>query len=236
VSRIAGRPPPRRAGLLFDLDGTLAQTEHLHLAAFNAILAPSGRVLDEAAFVRHVSGQANDAITAFFFPHASRAERARLADEKEAAFRSLAAASGVDPTPGAAGMLAWARDRNVATGLVTNAPMANARLMVEVLGLANAFDIVVSAEETARGKPHPDPYLAAVEALGLAPDRTVVIEDSLTGIASGRAAGLAVVALVSDLTALRAQESGAELECSDLVDPALYAWLTQRLGLLATDA
>jgi len=59
------------AGLLFDLDGTLAQTEHLHHAAFNAILAPSGRSLDDEAFLRHVSGQANHAIMAFFFPDAS---------------------------------------------------------------------------------------------------------------------------------------------------------------------
>jgi len=236
VSGVAGRPPPRRAGLLFDLDGTLAQTEHLHLAAFNVILAPSGRVLDEAAFVRHVSGQANEAITAHFFPDATLAERQRLADEKEAAFRSLAAHGGVDATPGAARMLAWARERGVATGLVTNAPVANARLMVEVLGLADAFDLVVSADETPRGKPHPDPYLAAVERLELAAERTVVIEDSLTGVAAGRAAGLGVVALATDFTAARLQGSGADMVCKDLSNAELYAWLRQRLGLPATDA
>jgi HAD superfamily hydrolase (TIGR01509 family) len=231
VPGVAGRPPPRRAGLLFDLDGTLAQTEHLHLAAFNVILAPSGRVLDEAAFVRHVSGQVNEAITAHFFPAASLAERQRLADDKEAAFRSLAASSGVAATPGAAEMLAWARAHHVATGLVTNAPIANAVLMVEVLGLADAFDLVLSADETPRGKPHPDPYLAAVDRLGLAPERTVVVEDSLTGVAAGRAAGLAVVALATDFTAARLHDSGADRVCTDLADPALYAWLAQRLGV-----
>jgi len=231
VAAVAGRPPPRRAGLLFDLDGTLAQTEHLHLAAFNVILAPSGRVLDEAAFVRHVSGQLNEAITAHFFPEASLAERQRLADDKEAAFRSLASSSGVDATPGAAEMLAWARSHGVATGLVTNAPLPNAVLMVEVLGLADAFDIVISADETPRGKPHPDPYLAAVDRLGLAPERTVVIEDSLTGVAAGRAAGLAVVALATDITAARLHDSAADLVCTDLADAGVYAWLAQRLGI-----
>lgn len=219
------------AGLLFDLDGTLAQTEHLHLAAFNAILAPYERSLDEAAFVRHVSGRANEAITAFLFPDADAAERARLADEKEAAFRSLAAAGGVEPTPGADAMLAWARAKGVATGLVTNAPLANARMMLEVLALDHAFDLVVSADETERGKPHPDPYLAALDALRLSPRHTVAIEDSLTGIAAARAAGLGVIALATESTARGLAESGADLVCRDLGSPAVYAYLSQRLGV-----
>ena len=95
------------------------------------------------------------------------AERQRLAEQKEASFRSLAASGGVDVTPGAAAMLAWARRRHVATGLVTNAPRANAEMMIAVLGLAAAFDVVVSADDIARGKPHPDPYLAAMDTLGL---------------------------------------------------------------------
>jgi HAD superfamily hydrolase (TIGR01509 family) len=224
----------QRAGLLFDLDGTLARTEHLHLAAFNAILAPSGRVLDDEAFVRHVSGQANAAITAFFFPDASVADRERLAEQKEAAFRALAAAGGADATPGAAAMLAWARDRHVATGLVTNAPRANAVLMIDVLGLGRAFDIVISADETPRGKPHPDPYLAAVQSLGLSAAITVAIEDSLTGVAAARAAGLGVIALATDLTAPGLRSSGADILASDLTDPSVYAYLEQRLGLRAS--
>jgi HAD superfamily hydrolase (TIGR01509 family) len=231
VSGVTARPQAPRAGLLFDLDGTLAQTEHLHLAAFNAILAPYARSLDAPAFVRHVSGQANDVITAFLFPDASLAERERLAGEKEAAFRSLAASSGVDATPGATAMLAWARARHVATGLVTNAPLANARMMIEVLGLAHAFDLVVSAEETDRGKPHPDPYLAALRTLGRAPERTVAIEDSLTGIASARAAGLGVIALATELTAPGLNGSGAALVSGNLTDPAVYDYLSRRLKL-----
>ena len=59
----------------------------------------------------------------------------------------------------------------------------------------------------------------------------MVIEDSLTGVAAGRAAGLAVVALATDVTAARLHDSGADVVCTDLADPALYAWLAQRLGL-----
>jgi len=227
------RPAGQRAGLLFDLDGTLAQTEHLHHAAFNAILAPSGRSLDDEAFLRHVSGQANHAIMAFFLPDASIAERQRLAEQKEASFRSLAASGGVDVTPGAAALLAWARRRHVATGLVTNAPRANAEMMIAVLGLAAAFDVVVSADDIARGKPHPDPYLAAMDTLGLSALATVAIEDSLTGIAAARAAGIGVIALSTALTAAALRTSGAALVVDDLADPVLYEYLEQRFALHA---
>lgn len=227
------RPTQSRAGLLFDLDGTLAQTEHLHHAAFNAILAPSGRSLDDAAFQRHISGQANAAIMAFLFPDASSAERLRFAEQKEASFRSLAAASGVDVTPGAAAMLAWARQRNVATGLVTNAPGANAAMMIEALDLAAAFDVVINADDVARGKPHPDSYLAAVDKLGLCARATVAIEDSLTGIAAARAAGLGVIALSTVSTAAALHTSGAALVVDSLADAGLYAFLEARFAVHA---
>lgn len=225
------RPAGLRAGLLFDLDGTLAQTEHIHLAAFNALLAQSGRSLDEQAFVRHVSGRANDDIMAFLFPQEAAEKRLRLAAAKEASFRDIAAAGGVAATPGAASLLQWARARHVATGLVTNAPRANAEMMIGVLGLADAFDVVVSADELAHSKPHPRPYLAAIEILGLSAAATVAIEDSLTGIAAARAAMIGVIALVTAQTAASLSTSGATLVVDSLTDARLYDYLQQRFGM-----
>ena len=224
AARIGGRG----TGLLLDLDGTLVQAEHLHHAAFNALLAQSGRNLDDAAYLRHVAGRANGDIMAFLFPDADPDERVRLAHAKEQAFRNLAMAGGVDPTPGAAALLAWAREHHVATGLVTNAPRANADLMIAVLALAGAFDIVVSSDELARSKPHPDPYLAAVEALSLSPQATVAIEDSLSGVAAGIAARIGVVALATPQTRAALQRSGAALVVDDLADARLYRYLEQR--------
>jgi HAD superfamily hydrolase (TIGR01509 family) len=217
-----------RAGLLFDLDGTLAQTEHLHHAAFNAVLAGHGRTLDHPTFVRYVSGRSNDDITAYLFPDKDAAERRRIAAEKERSFRELAQA-GVAATPGAAALIRWAREREVATGLVTNAPRENADLMVAVLGLEGAFDIEVSAAELARSKPHPEPYLAAVDALDLDPARTVAIEDSATGIAAAVAAGLAVVAMSGTGTATSLGLGNAALVIGDMADARLYAFLEGRL-------
>jgi HAD superfamily hydrolase (TIGR01509 family) len=214
--------------LLFDLDGTLAQTEHLHHAAFNAVLADHGRSLDHAAFVRHVSGRSNEDITAYLFPAMDGAGRGRFAADKERAFRELAAA-GVDATPGARALIDWARAQGFATGLVTNAPRENADLMVAVLGLADAFDVVIIGAELARSKPHPDPYLAAIDALALDAARTVAIEDSATGIAAARAARLDVVAMATPATAASIARSDVALSVTDMTDARLYEFLEARL-------
>ena len=216
-----------RAGLLFDLDGTLAQTEHLHHAAFNGLLALYGRSLDHPTFLRHVSGRSNDDITAYLFPDLDADERRRLAEDKERGFRELAAA-GVELTPGAESLLDWVRTRGVATGLVTNAPRENADLMVAVLGLREAFDVVICGTELERSKPHPDPYLAALDALGLDAAQALAIEDSMTGITAARAANLDVVALASSSTAASIANSGASLIVADMTDPRLYAMLRAR--------
>jgi HAD superfamily hydrolase (TIGR01509 family) len=135
----------------------------------------------------------------------------------------------VAATPGAAALLEWARARSVATGLVTNAPRENADLMVQVLGLGGAFDVEISAAELARSKPHPEPYLAAVDALGLDAARTVAIEDSAAGIAAARAAGLAVVAMAGTGTVTAFDAADAALVIVDMTDVRLYAFLETRL-------
>lgn len=219
-----------RAGLLFDLDGTLAQTEHLHHAAFNALLAAYGRSIDHPTFLRHVSGRSNADITAYLFPALDANERERLAQDKERWFRELAAA-GVEATPGALSLIDWARRRGIATGLVTNAPRENADLMIAVLGLGAAFDVVITSAEPPRGKPYPDPYLAALAALGLDPSHTLAIEDSATGIAAARAAGLDVVALATPRTAASIAQSGAMLTVGDMTDRRLYELCEARLGV-----
>lgn len=217
-----------RAGLLFDLDGTLAQTEHLHHAAFNALLGEYGRSLDHATFLRHVSGRSNADITAYLFPDKDGTERDRLAQDKERWFRELCTA-GVEATPGAVALLEWARAQGIATGLVTNAPRENADLMVAVLGLDQAFDVVVVAPELSHSKPHPEPYLAAMRMLSLDAARTVAIEDSATGIAAARAAGLEVIAMATPGTAASIAQSGAALAVADMTDARLYRFVEERL-------
>ena len=92
-----------RPALLFDLDGTLVDTDHLHHAAFAAILAERGRALTLAEYRTHIMGHPNDAILARYFP----GEDAAILDRKEAMFRDSLAAS-VEPVAGIHALLDWA--------------------------------------------------------------------------------------------------------------------------------
>jgi beta-phosphoglucomutase len=219
-----------RAGLLFDLDGTLATTEHLHRAAFASVLEAHGRVLDAETFATQVRGRAGrDALRALF-PQSDDRERLDLSERKEQAFRDLASARGLEPTAGAHALIAWARARGVATALVTNAPRANADLVVDVLGLAGDFDVVVSISDVTRGKPHPDPYLVGLASLGLDAAHAMAVEDSPVGVASARAAGLDVIAIDSptcDSTVIR----DAAICVADMADARLFALIAARFGL-----
>src|SRR4051812_35901567 len=79
----------RLEALLFDMDGTLSDTDPIHRQAMTETLAAKGVALSDEDFHRHVSGRSNEAIFAHFFPQLSGEDRRRLADEKEALYRRL---------------------------------------------------------------------------------------------------------------------------------------------------
>jgi beta-phosphoglucomutase len=225
----AGRSPS--AGLLFDLDGTLATTEHLHRAAFNTLLGDA-EALDPASFARRAKGRSSIEVIGVLFPGSHAEERERLIERKEQTFRTLAARHGLVPTPGLHTLLDWIRARDIGTALVTNAPLANAEVVLDILGIAGAFDVVVSAHDLARGKPHPDPYLAGLKALALDAKRALAVEDSLIGMASARAADLDVIAITGANTEA-GMAAGAAIAVSDMADPRLVDFLASRFGQAA---
>jgi beta-phosphoglucomutase len=220
---------PARAGLLFDLDGTLATTEHLHRAAFNTLVG-DGEALDAATFARRIKGRSSKDVIGVLVPGSNELERERLIARKEETFRTLAAQHGLVPTPGVRTLLDWIRARDIATALVTNAPRANAEVVLGLLGIADAFDVIVSAHDLPRGKPHPEPYLAGLAALALDATRALAVEDSLVGMASALAAELDVIA-ITGATSEPGVADRAAIAVSDMGDPRLFDFLASRFGL-----
>jgi HAD superfamily hydrolase (TIGR01509 family) len=173
-----------RLALLFDLDGTLVDTDHLHHGAFAAILAERGRDLPLAEYRTHIMGHPNDAILARFFP----GEDSGILDRKEAMFRDSLAAS-VEPVPGIHALLDWAEASGAGCAVVTNAPRDNAVAMLAAASLAHRLPTLVIGDECGRPKPDPAPYRAAMAALGATPSRSVAFEDSRSGLRAARASG-----------------------------------------------
>jgi beta-phosphoglucomutase len=214
--------------LLFDLDGTLVDSDHLHHAAFATILAERGRELSIEEYRAEIMGQPNEAILARFFPDEDRG----VVDRKEAMFRESLAAS-VEPVPGVHALLDWAEEVGAGCAVVTNAPRDNAVAMLAAASLAHRLPTLVVGEECARPKPDPAPYQAAMKALGATPSQAIAFEDSRSGLRAARAAGAHVFGLTTGLSAHELLQAGAHDAIADFTDPALWAYLDQRKARVA---
>jgi HAD superfamily hydrolase (TIGR01509 family) len=105
---------------------------------------------------------------------------------------------GVEVMVGARELLERLRERGTPLGLVSNSPLRFVQRSIEIVGLGHHFDVILSAHEVAAPKPAPDPYLEACRRLGVEPGPSVVaLEDSPTGVAAARAAGLTVIGVPS---------------------------------------
>lgn len=219
-----------RSSLLFDLDGTLVHTDHVHFIAFNAMLAEFGRTVDQATYNRDIAGFANADIMARLFPELSLSEHHRLADSKEARFRDLAGA--LMPQPGLMALIAAADEKGIPRAVVTNAPRDNAELMLNAIGLAEGWAAIVLAEELPRAKPDPLPYSHALALLGADASASVAFEDSRSGVRAATSAGLPVVGMTTTQDASILVSEGACFGAVDFTDAGLLALVRERTGIL----
>ncbi len=219
------------AALLFDIDGTMADTDAFHLRAFNTVFQPFGHTFDRERFTQELQGFPMDDIERRFLGHLPQAERTAVMGEKEAVFRGLAR-SGIQAVAGLARLLDRARDLGVPLAAVTNAPRANADMILEGLRIADRFQALVIGDELAHGKPHPLPYLEGLRALGADAARSIAFEDSRSGITSAVAAGLATVGVMTSLSAEALSAAGAVLAIADFGDDRLTALMKERMGIL----
>jgi HAD superfamily hydrolase (TIGR01509 family) len=218
-----------RGAILFDIDGTLTDTDPVHIRAFNIMLAEFGQSIGPEEYFRRVMGFTNAEIMRGFFPDKPMAEHRRLADLKEAAFRELAGAQ-LQPTAGLLELMDWADAKGIPMAAVTNAPTANAELMLSGLKVKHRFRTIVIGDELPRGKPDPLPYLVAAERLGVSCADCVAFEDSRSGMRSASAAGAFAVGLLSSLPEDELTKVGARYGVKDFTDARLRPAILETTG------
>ena len=193
---------PLRA-VLFDMDGTLVETEQLWGEALFALAGRLGGRMSEEARQRTVGTSMSVSMRILYDDLGlTRSDRQLRADarwvEDETA-RLMA--DGVSWRPGARELLAAVRGAGLATALVTTTPRRLADLVLARIGETApgvpAFDVTVCGDEVPARKPDPAPYLQAMSALGVRPAECVVIEDSQAGVGAGLASGAAVLGVPS---------------------------------------
>lgn len=181
-------PSPR--AVLWDLDGTLADSRDYHWRAWRDSMAAAGVTITDAQFNASF-GQRNDAILTNWLGSDATPERIReIGDAKEALYRTLMSREGIVPLPGAAEWVRRLHDEGWKQAIASSAPRLNVELMVTMLELRDWIDELVSAEDVRAGKPDPEVFLTAAARLGVAPARCVVVEDAAAGIEAARRGGM----------------------------------------------
>ena len=193
---------PRLSAVLFDMDGTLVETEHYWGEALNALARRLGGELSEAGREATVGTSMQTSMRVLDEDLGiRRTEEQWIADGRwvEDTTAGLMEA-GVAWRPGAAELLMAVREAGLAIALVTTTPRRLADLVLRSvradLGV-DPFDVTVCGDEVPALKPDPAPYRQAMGALRVDPAACVVIEDSRAGAASGLAAGAAVLGVPS---------------------------------------
>jgi HAD superfamily hydrolase (TIGR01509 family) len=207
--------PPNDAAIVFDFDGVLLDSEAAWTRAETALFARYGKAYgpdDKRLLIGGSLAKSGRALERLL---GGGRTAAQLADE----LLELAAeefARGVEPMPGALGLIEELRGRRP-IAVASNSERRLVDLALGGLGFAEAFDVVLAGDEVPNPKPAPDLYLEACRRLGVPPHAATAIEDSPTGAAAARAAGLFVIGIpyFPDL------EVEADLVGRSLEDPAV---------------
>ena len=185
--------PAFPSAVLWDLDGTLADSEEYHWLSWRDAMRAEGVELTYDRFLASF-GQRNDRILGAWLGEAADATRIRrIGDWKEAEYRRLAEARGLTPLAGAREWVERLRRDGWKQAIASSAPRLNVETMLHVLKFDGLIDAMVSADEVKKGKPDPDVFLAAAAAVSVPPSRCVVVEDAPAGVEAGRRAGMKTV-------------------------------------------
>jgi HAD superfamily hydrolase (TIGR01509 family) len=217
-----------KTALLFDLDGTLVDSDAEHLMAFQRVFATRGIELERSEYAAYIMGASNELIARRYLSHLRPHEQTATLDAKEAAYRD--ALGELEPIPGALALLDFADRRGLKRAVVTNAPRANAEKVLAALGIAQRLPILVIGGELQRSKPDPLPYLTALERTGASADHSLAFEDSLSGVRAAAAAGLAVVGMTTTLDSRTLIEAGATFAASNFTDPRIFELIEARIN------
>lgn len=185
--------PRRTAAVLWDLDGTLADSGDYHWRSWRDTLGAEGIEITYQQFLDSF-GQKNDRILTNWLGPDTPADRIRrIGDAKEALYREFARIEGLVPLPGASEWVRRLHETGWRQAIASSAPRANVEVMLDAVGITRLMDAVVTAEDVARGKPDPEVFLRAAERLGVPPGRCIVVEDAAAGVEAGRRAGMRTI-------------------------------------------
>jgi beta-phosphoglucomutase len=190
------RPLSDWRAVLFDFNGTLSDDEPLLCELFIRLFAEHGRSLSAQEYFDQLAGYSDPEIVRIWLGR-DHPDVEVVIDERVERYRA-AVADGSTVHQHVREAVRYAAER-VPVGIVSGAALAEIEPVLEAAGLAPLFAAIVSSDDVAEGKPHPEPYLRAIEQLHVAAGDVLVFEDTEAGVASAKAAGTHCIAVAGTL-------------------------------------
>jgi HAD superfamily hydrolase (TIGR01509 family) len=208
-------------GVVFDLDGVLIDSHDQHERSWFQLAKEVGKPLTQAQF-KESFGMRNVMCIPHVFRWAEADDHATihaLGERKEALYRELLAADGIEPLPGVVALLESLAAAGVPISLGSSTSRKNIEVCFAATGLARFFGPnYTGAEDVTRGKPAPDVFLEAARKIGREPVRCLVVEDAHVGIEAALAAGMRTLAVTTTHPRASFLESGAARIVDSLVE------------------
>jgi len=212
--------------VLWDMDGTLIDSEDLHWISWRNTLANEGVFITHQQFLSSF-GQRNDSILPQWLGAGVTPERMeKIANAKEELYRRRVRRNGISPLPGVTNWLHRLHQEGWLQAIASAAPRANVDAVLEALSATHIFQAIVSAEDVHRGKPDPEVYLTAAARVGVPPERCIVVEDAVAGVEGARRAGMKCIGVSRDGKHLPAD---VVVQSLDLLEPDAFEKLNRSL-------
>jgi beta-phosphoglucomutase len=194
---------------IFDMDGVIVDSNPYHKISLKQFCEKHGRQLTEEQLLTKVYGRTNKEWITNLFGELHPGVLAQYAIEKEALYRKLFEKD-IQPVRGLIHFLEALESQSIRRAIGTSAPKENVDFTLSKTGTGRFFSIILDESAIHHGKPNPEIYLKVAGALGLPAGQCIVIEDSLSGVAAGQAAGAKVIGITTTHTA-------EELHATDLI-------------------
>lgn len=195
--------------VVFDMDGVIVNSNPYHKIALQQFARKYSHELEEEEMKKKIYGRTNREWLTNLFGTLPDEQLIAYAEEKEALYRQLFEKD-IAPVKGLIGFLDLLDRHHIPRAIGTSAPRSNVDFTLLRTATSKYFDIIVDDRSITHSKPHPEIYLKVAQQLGLPPNRCIVIEDSLSGVESGQAAGCSVIGITTT-------HSAAELAHTNLV-------------------